>query len=239
VTWLNATRDSGFESRPCRRSMEGPLVGDKRIADPHPAPHLTPVQKSAGLLDEPSSVSEPDGSSSSQECHAQPVLPSGAGVAEIRGGVGKSAVSSSAPSDPSAGELERRPDTHSVHVKHLNVTALPYATDAGETCHRCGQVVTWVDHLPPTRTGMPVRCFTSGGDEPSCAPVPLLASPPVSIRLNASMLELQSDALKTKAVVAYDKEGDDRKAAHLAVAARLAADAAQVLRNYERGRDAR
>ena len=41
-------------------------------------------------------------------------------------------------------------------VSLLNV--IP-ATDAGHVCHECGKIVTWVEHLPPTQAGGPVRCF--------------------------------------------------------------------------------
>jgi hypothetical protein len=35
------------------------------------------------------------------------------------------------------------------------------ARDAGDVCHVCGNLVTWVNHLPPTKAGGPVRCFTN------------------------------------------------------------------------------
>jgi hypothetical protein len=37
--------------------------------------------------------------------------------------------------------------------------ALVVAHDAGDVCHVCGNLVTWVDHLPPTEANGPVRCF--------------------------------------------------------------------------------
>ena len=36
---------------------------------------------------------------------------------------------------------------------------LTIAHDAGDVCHMCGNLVTWVDHLPPTKAGGAVRCF--------------------------------------------------------------------------------
>lgn len=36
---------------------------------------------------------------------------------------------------------------------------LTIARDAGDVCHVCAEVVTWVDHLPPIEAGGPVRCF--------------------------------------------------------------------------------
>lgn len=36
-----------------------------------------------------------------------------------------------------------------------------HATDAGQTCHECGQEVTWLEHLPPLVAGGPVRCFVN------------------------------------------------------------------------------
>lgn len=38
------------------------------------------------------------------------------------------------------------------------IEAVP-ARDAGDVCHMCGKVVTWVDHLPPLTADGPVRCF--------------------------------------------------------------------------------
>lgn len=34
---------------------------------------------------------------------------------------------------------------------------------ASETCPTCGRPVTWVDHLPPLRSGEPVRCYVLTG----------------------------------------------------------------------------
>lgn len=36
---------------------------------------------------------------------------------------------------------------------------MPYARDAGDVCGVCGELVTWVDHLPPVSLGKPVRCM--------------------------------------------------------------------------------
>jgi hypothetical protein len=33
------------------------------------------------------------------------------------------------------------------------------AHDAGDVCGVCGELVSWVDHLPPEKAGAPVRCF--------------------------------------------------------------------------------
>jgi len=33
------------------------------------------------------------------------------------------------------------------------------AHDAGEVCGHCGEIVSWVDHLPPLSPGESVRCF--------------------------------------------------------------------------------
>jgi hypothetical protein len=35
------------------------------------------------------------------------------------------------------------------------------ARDAGDVCHVCGNLVTWVDHLPPRDPGGAVRCFVN------------------------------------------------------------------------------
>jgi hypothetical protein len=35
----------------------------------------------------------------------------------------------------------------------------PAGGDAGETCPSCGGVVSWVEHLPPLRSGQLVRCM--------------------------------------------------------------------------------
>lgn len=35
------------------------------------------------------------------------------------------------------------------------------ARDAGDVCHVCGDLVTWVDHLTPLEAGGPVRCFAN------------------------------------------------------------------------------
>ena len=42
----------------------------------------------------------------------------------------------------------------------MPITAsLPPARDAGDVCAVCGEIVTWVDHLPPTVGTSEVRCF--------------------------------------------------------------------------------
>jgi hypothetical protein len=33
--------------------------------------------------------------------------------------------------------------------------------DAGDICEVCGQVITWVDHLPPLDASSPVRCHAN------------------------------------------------------------------------------
>ncbi len=35
------------------------------------------------------------------------------------------------------------------------------ARDAGDVCGICGQVVTWVDHLPPRDANSAVQCFVN------------------------------------------------------------------------------
>lgn len=35
------------------------------------------------------------------------------------------------------------------------------ARDAGDVCHVCGQMVTWVDHLPPLQAGGVPRCMVN------------------------------------------------------------------------------
>ena len=35
------------------------------------------------------------------------------------------------------------------------------ARDAGDVCHVCGQVVSWVDHLPPLMAGGVPRCMVN------------------------------------------------------------------------------
>lgn len=35
------------------------------------------------------------------------------------------------------------------------------ARDAGDVCHVCGKLVTWVDHLPPLEAEGPVRCYAN------------------------------------------------------------------------------
>lgn len=54
------------------------------------------------------------------------------------------------------------------HLRHENVLfsersifeVIP-ARDAGDVCHVCGSLVTWVDHLPPRDPDGSVRCFTN------------------------------------------------------------------------------
>jgi len=41
------------------------------------------------------------------------------------------------------------------------LAALVPARDAGDVCGVCGQVVTWVDHLPPLDANSAVRCFVN------------------------------------------------------------------------------
>lgn len=36
-----------------------------------------------------------------------------------------------------------------------------HASDAGDICHICEQVVTWMEHLPPLEVGGPVRCYVN------------------------------------------------------------------------------
>jgi len=35
------------------------------------------------------------------------------------------------------------------------------ARDAGDVCGICGEIVSWVDHLPPLAAGAGVRCFSN------------------------------------------------------------------------------
>jgi hypothetical protein len=49
-----------------------------------------------------------------------------------------------------AAHPELAPDT--------KLVTLPFARDAGDVCGVCGNLVTWVDHLPPVKSGEPVRC---------------------------------------------------------------------------------
>lgn len=44
----------------------------------------------------------------------------------------------------------------------FSIKATP-ATDAGQTCHVCGETVSWLFHLPPIDAGGPVRCFRHDG----------------------------------------------------------------------------
>lgn len=44
-------------------------------------------------------------------------------------------------------------------LRVLGETEREFATDAGHVCRECGQVVSWLHHLPPLRSGLPVRCF--------------------------------------------------------------------------------
>jgi hypothetical protein len=37
----------------------------------------------------------------------------------------------------------------------------PAGADAGETCASCGRVISWLDHLPPSKRGEPVRCHAA------------------------------------------------------------------------------
>lgn len=38
------------------------------------------------------------------------------------------------------------------------IEIFPPARDAGDVCGVCGELVTWVDHLPPERAGEAPRC---------------------------------------------------------------------------------
>lgn len=67
-------------------------------------------------------------------------------------------LSASASSGPSAG-LTARPGAPDGPLD--NLVELPIAMDAGEICPRCGNQVTWVDHLPPLQRGQSVRCFAA------------------------------------------------------------------------------
>ena len=44
-------------------------------------------------------------------------------------------------------------------VNEKPLTELVPAQDAGDVCGVCGELVTWVDHLPPPKWGEPVRCY--------------------------------------------------------------------------------
>jgi hypothetical protein len=44
---------------------------------------------------------------------------------------------------------------------HPTLTQSVMARDAGDVCHVCGELVTWVDHLPPRDSGGAVRCFAN------------------------------------------------------------------------------
>ena len=43
--------------------------------------------------------------------------------------------------------------------REVSLAELVPARDAGDVCHVCGEVVTWVDHLPPSEPGGAVRCY--------------------------------------------------------------------------------
>lgn len=45
--------------------------------------------------------------------------------------------------------------------EEVSLTTMIAARDAGDICHVCGQVVTWVEHLPPLNAGGPVRCWVN------------------------------------------------------------------------------
>lgn len=53
-------------------------------------------------------------------------------------------------------ELQRNDPDNFVEISILE--RIP-ARDAGDVCAVCGEIVTWVDHLPATTAGGPVRCF--------------------------------------------------------------------------------
>lgn len=56
-------------------------------------------------------------------------------------------------------ELAYRETVDGHLVLEASVAELVVATDAGQVCHVCGDVVSWVDHLPPAHGGGPVRCM--------------------------------------------------------------------------------
>lgn len=50
-----------------------------------------------------------------------------------------------------------------------SVLTIP-ARDAGDICHVCGNLVTWVDHLPPLDHDGAVRCFYNVRGLHTCSP---------------------------------------------------------------------
>ena len=44
-------------------------------------------------------------------------------------------------------------------VLEVTLAEMVPARDAGDVCGVCGELVTWVDHLPPVKSGEAVRCF--------------------------------------------------------------------------------
>lgn len=58
-------------------------------------------------------------------------------------------------------EMRFRDDHDEVPVQQITLRAVVAARDAGDVCHVCGNLVTWVDHLPPRDPGGAVRCFAN------------------------------------------------------------------------------
>ncbi|MDF2751640.1 MAG: hypothetical protein K0S82_22 [Gaiellaceae bacterium] len=46
-----------------------------------------------------------------------------------------------------------------LELREVTLTERVAARDAGDVCHVCGELVTWVDHLPPRDPFGAVRCF--------------------------------------------------------------------------------
>lgn len=58
-------------------------------------------------------------------------------------------------------ECAYRASGESVPFTERSIMETIPARDAGDVCHVCGSLVTWVDHLPPRDPGGAVRCFTN------------------------------------------------------------------------------
>jgi hypothetical protein len=58
---------------------------------------------------------------------------------------------------PAEHSLRDAADLFADHTVRLR----PAGADAGETCASCGRVISWLDHLPPSKRGEPVRCHAA------------------------------------------------------------------------------
>lgn len=57
--------------------------------------------------------------------------------------------------------LEQDGELGTMKISEVTLAERIAARDAGDVCHVCSELVTWVDHLPPRDPGGVVRCFAN------------------------------------------------------------------------------